>query len=72
MVKVYVYGTHIPSDIPTHELGPFLTEQEARDAVAQLEGKPFAWERTKWGFMTSSRTTRWVTEVRAHLPMDKR
>ena len=62
MTKVSARATHIQTNVPTRLLGPFETEQEAWDAVAQAEGQPLSWERTKRGHMVSTPQTRWITE----------
>ncbi|KQR00158.1 hypothetical protein ASF71_21780 [Deinococcus sp. Leaf326] len=62
MAKVYARATHIQTHVPTRVLGPFETEQEAWDAVAQAEGRKLSWERTKRGSMVSTPHTRWITE----------
>ncbi|AFD27885.1 hypothetical protein DGo_PC0093 (plasmid) [Deinococcus gobiensis I-0] len=62
MIKVYARATHLQTNVPTRLLGPFETEQEAWAAVAQCEGQPLSWERTKRGSMVSTPHTRWLTE----------
>ncbi|WP_082505823.1 hypothetical protein [Deinococcus sp. Leaf326] len=63
MPKVYAQATHIQTDIPTRLLGPFDTDEEAWDAVAEAEGHKLTWERTKRGHMASTPTIRWITQT---------
>ena len=68
MTTVYAQATHILTDIPTQLLGPFDTDEEAWDAVAQAEGHEMTWERTKRGHTASTRITPWVTQTHRHPP----